>query len=194
MQRTTRIPDDATLVIRPVRNSAVRAQMLTLTMFAVTTVVAGFGVAATGTLFGVWGVIGILCLTGWVLEVLGLRSEVMFGPAFAADDEHVWVRTGGLLTPASVRLDWSEINSIALHTWHGRRGATARYLTFDLAESIRGELAGALDGSQDRRMRRLATTFGAPLAISEQHKDTTLDDAVRALRKLAPDDVRFIKS
>lgn len=194
MQRTTRIPDDATLVIRPNRRSAVRGQLLTISMFTVTTVIAGFGVAATGTLFGVWGAVGALCLLGWVLEVLGLRSEVTFGPALAADGEHVWVRTGGLLKPTSVRLDWTEINGITLHIWHGRRGATARYLTFDLAESVRDELRGALDGVQDRRMRRLATTFGSPLAISEQHKETSLDETLRGLRALAPDGVRFTRN
>jgi hypothetical protein len=187
------VPDDVTLVVRPERRAAVRGQLFTLTMFAVTTVIAAFGVAATGTLFGVWGVVGVLCLLGWVLEVLGLRSEVTFGPALAADNEHVWVRTGGFLRPMSVRLDWSEINGIALHTWHGRRNATARYLTFDLAEPVRAELAGSLDGTQDRRMRRLAMTFGSPIAISEQYKDLTLDEAIRDLRGLAPEDVRFTR-
>ena len=163
-------------------------------MFALTTVIAAFGVAVTGTLIGVWGVVGVLCLIGWVLEVLGLRSEIAFGPALAADTEHVWVRTGGFLRPASVRLDWPEINGIALHTWHGRRNARARYLTFDLAEPVREELAGALDGAQDRRMRRLAITFGSPIAISEQYKDLTLDEAVRGLRELAPEDVRFTRN
>lgn len=194
MQRTSRIPDDATLVVRPERRAAVRGQLLTLTAFAVTAVIAAFGVAATGTLLGAWGVIGALCLIGVVLEVLGLRSEVAFGPALAADAEHLWVRTGGLLRPASVRLDWSEINGIALHTWHGRRNATARYLTFDLDEPVSEQLAGALNGAQDRRMRRLAITFGSPIAISEKYKDMTLDEAVRGLQALAPDGVRFTRT
>ena len=43
----------------------------------------------------------------------------------------------------------------------------------------------------DRNTRRLAATFGSPLAISEQHKATSLDEAVRGLRELAPDGVRF---
>lgn len=194
MQRTSRIPDDVTLVVRPERRAAVRGQLLTLSMFTVTTIIAAFGVVATGTPIGVWGVVGALCLLGLVLEVLGLRSEIAFGPALAADDEHVWVRTGGFLRPLSVRLDWPEINGIALHTWHGRRNATARYLTFDLPEPVRDALAGALDGTQDRRMRRLAITFGSPIAISEQYKDITLDQAVRDLRTLAPPDVRFTKT
>jgi hypothetical protein len=182
------------MVVRPERRSATRGQLPTLVMFGVTTAIAVFGVVATGTVFGVWGVIGLLCLLGCVLELLGLRSEVAFGPALAADDEHVWVRTGGLFTPASVRLDWSEIKGIALHTWHGRRKSTARYLTFDLVEPVKKDLSGALDGAQDRRMRRLAITFGSPIAISEQYKDLTLDEAMRALRKLAPEGVRFTRN
>ncbi|GAB3442425.1 hypothetical protein [Actinophytocola sediminis] len=194
MQRTTRIPEDRTLVVRPERRAAIRGQLPTLVMFAVTTVIAVLGMVATGTAFGVWGVIGALCLLGCVLEVLGLRSEIAFGPALAADDTHVWVRTGGFLRPASVRLDWSEIKGIALTTWHGRRKSTARYLTFDLPEQVRTELAGSLDGAQDRRMRRLAITFGSPIAISEQYKDITLDETVRDLRALAGDGVRFTKN
>jgi hypothetical protein len=80
-----------------------------------------------------------------------------------------------------------------LRTWQGRRNSTARYLTFDLTEPIRDQLAGSLDGAQDRRMRRLATTFGSPIAISEKHKEISLDDAVHDLRRLAPDGVRFTK-
>ncbi|OLF19564.1 hypothetical protein [Actinophytocola xanthii] len=193
MQRTSRVPDDATLVVRTDRRSAVRGQLLTLSMFAVTVLVAAFGVAATGTPLGVWGVVGVLCLAGWVLEVLSLRSEVALGPALAADDEHLWVRTGGFLRPTSVRLDWPEVRGIALHTWHGRRTSTARYLTFDLVEPVREALAGALDGAQDRRMRRLASGFGSPLAISEQYKDTSLDEVIRGLRPLAPERVRFTR-
>jgi hypothetical protein len=193
VQRTSRVPDDATLVVRPNRRAAVRGQLLTLSMFAVTVVVAAFGVAATGTPVGVWGVVGLLCLAGWVLEVLGLRSEVALGPSLAADGEHVWVRTGGFLRPTSVRLDWSEVKGIALRTWRGRRASTARYLTFDLAEPVRQALAGALDGTQDRRMHRLAKGFGSPLAISEQYKDRSLDEIVRGLRALAPDEVRFTR-
>ncbi|MCT2583218.1 hypothetical protein [Actinophytocola gossypii] len=191
MQRTRKIPDDAELVVNPVRRSAVLGQLPTIVMFAVTVVIAGFGVVATGTPLGVWGVVGALCLLGLVLEVLGVRSEVALGPALAADDKHVWVRIGGFLTPSSVRLDWAEVNGIALRTWQGRRRATARYLTFDLTRTVADDLAGSLDGTQDRRMRRLATTFGSPIAISERHKDTTLDQAVRRLRDLAPDGVRF---
>lgn len=194
VQRTTRIPDDLTLVVRPERRAATRGQLPTLAMFAVTTVVAGFGVAATGTVLGVWGVVGVLCLLGCVLELLGLRSEVAFGPALAADDEHVWVRTGGFLQPASVRLGWSEINGIVLYTWHGRRRATARYLTFDLVEPVSKELDGALNGAQDRRMRRLAITFGSPIAISEKYKDITLDETMRGLRDLAGEHVRFTRN
>jgi hypothetical protein len=191
VQRTKRIPDDAELVVRPVRRSAVLGQLPTIAMFAVTVAIAGFGVVATGTPVGVWGVVGALCLLGLVLEVLGVRSEVALGPALAADDEHVWVRIGGFLTPAAVRLDWAEVNGIALRSWRGRRKATARYLTFDLAKPVADDLAGSLDGTQDRRMRRLATTFGSPIAISERHKDTTLDQTVRGLRGLAPDGVRI---
>ena len=191
MQRTREIPDDVKLVVKPVRRSAVLGQLPTIVMFAATTVIAGFGVVATGTPVGVWGVVGALCLLGLVLEVLGVRSEVALGPTLAADTEHVWVRIGGFLTPASVRLDWAEINGIALRTWHGRRNATARYLTFDLAKPVADDLAGSLDGTQDRRMRRLANTFGSPIALSERHKDTTLDQTLRDLRALAPDGVRI---
>lgn len=194
MQRTSRIPDDVSLVVRPDRRAATRGQMFTLVTFGVTTVIAVFGVIATGTPIGVWGVVGVLCLLGFVLELLGLRAEIAFGPALAADDEHVWVRTGGFLQPASVRLDWSEVQGIALHTWHGRRKATARYLTFGLTDTVSKELSGALDGAQDRRMRRLAITFGSPIAISEQYKDTSLDETVRDLRSLAGEHVRFTKN
>jgi hypothetical protein len=193
VQRTGRVPDDVTLVVRPNRRSAVRGQLLTISMFAVTVVVAAFGVAATGTAFGVWGVIGLLCLTGWVLEVLGLRSEIALGPALAADGEHLWVRTGGFLRPTAVRLGWSEVKGVALRTWHGRRASSARYLTFDLVEPVRRALEGALDDAQDRRMRRLATGFGSPIAISEQYKDSSLDEVVRGLRALAPNEVRFTR-
>lgn len=193
MQRTSRVPDDVDLVLRPDRRAAIRGQLTWLSIFAVTAVVAGAGAVVSGRLLGVWGIIALLCLTGWLLEVLGLRSEVMFGPVLAADREHLWVRTGGLWRPASVRLDWAEVNAVALHTWHGRREASARYLTFDFTEPVRAELDGVLDSTQDRRMRRLAMTFGSPLAVAEQYKELTLDEVVRGLRALAPSAVRFTR-
>lgn len=175
--------------MRPSRGSAVREQLPSIVVFALTTVAAGFGVAAAG--IGVWLVIGLLCALGVVLELLILRSEIALGPALAADAEHVWVRVGGFLRPVSVRLDWAEVTEVGLRTWRGRRNATARYLTLLVTDEAGARLDGELAGVLDRRMRRLATTFGSPLAISEKHKAETLDGTVRALRDLAPDGVRF---
>ncbi|MPZ82270.1 MAG: hypothetical protein GEV28_18470 [Actinophytocola sp.] len=190
MQRATRLPDDTKLVVHPNRGSAVREQLPSTVVFALTTVAAGFGVAATGA-FGGWLVIGVLCAFGVVLELLVLRSEIALGPALAADAEHVWVRVGGFLRPASMRLDWAEITTVGLRTWQGRRNATARYLTILVTDEAKATLDGELAGVLDRRMRRLATTFGSPLAISAKHKAETLDDTVRGLGALAPDGVRF---
>ncbi|WP_422653099.1 hypothetical protein [Actinophytocola sp.] len=191
MQRATRIPDDVKLVVRPSRGAAVREQWPTIAVFALTAVAAGFGVAATGTVLGVWAAVGLLCALGVVLELLILRSEIALGPALAADVDHVWVRVGGFLRPASVRLEWAEITTVALRTWHGRRSATARYLTILVTEPAKATLDGELAGVPDRRMRRLAGAFGSPLAISAKHKSETLDETVRGLRALAPDAVRF---
>jgi hypothetical protein len=165
----------------------VREQLPSIAVFTLTAVAAGFGVAETGTAFGVWMVIGLLCVLGVVVELLIVRSEIALGPALAADADHVWVRVGGFLRPESVRLEWAEITGVGLRTWHGRRHASARYLTITTTDAANAELAGLLD----RRARRLAATFGAPLAISEQHKATSLDETVRGLRELAPDGVRF---
>jgi hypothetical protein len=136
----------------------------------------------------VWVVIGILCLGGVGLELLLVRAQAGFGPLLAADSEHVWLRTGGFLSPRSVRLDWPEISAVTLHLWHGRRGATARYLSFELTESAMAELLA--DGRLAKRARRLTRVFGSPLAIAEQ-KARFLDEALRELRDLAPDGVRF---
>ncbi len=187
MERASRIPADVKVVLQPSRPGAVREQLPSIAVFTLTAVAAGFGVAATGTAFGVWLVIGLLCVAGVVVELLILRSDIALGPALAADTDHVWVRVGGFLRPESVRLEWSEVTRIALHTWRGRRRASARYLTLDVTDPTRAALAGLLS----RKLRRLTATFGSPLAFSEQHKSTSLDETVRGLRALAPDGVRF---
>jgi hypothetical protein len=191
VERGSRVPADVKVVVHPGRPGAVREQLPSIAVFALTAVAAGFGVSATGTAFGVWLVIGLLCVLGVVVELLILRSDIALGPALAADADHVWVRVGGFLRPASVRLDWPEITGIGLHTWRGRRKATARYLTVRVTDEARVVLDRELAGVLDRRLRRLATTFGSPLAVSDQHKSPGLDEVVRGLRDLAPDGVQF---
>jgi hypothetical protein len=186
VQRAARIPDDAKLVVSAESRHALREHGTTMAIFFVTGVVAGLGVAATGSV--VWLVIGLLCLGGVVLEALLVRAQAAFGPLLAADDEHVWVRAGGFTSPRSVRLDWTEITAVTLHLWHGRRGATARYLSFDLTDEATAALEA--DPKLATRARRLTHTFGSPLAVAEQ-KARVLDDALRTLRELAPEDVRF---
>jgi hypothetical protein len=187
----SRIPADVKVVVHPAKAGAVREQLPSLVVFALTAVAAGFGATTGGTGSVVWLVIGLLCVLGVVVELLILRSDVALGPALAADADHVWVRVGGFLRPESVRLEWPEITGIGVRSWRGRRKATARYLTIHLTDAARATLDTELKGVLDRRLRRLAETFGAPLAISEQHKATSLDETVRGLRALAPDGVRF---
>lgn len=186
MRRTARLPDDTTLVVPAESRHAVREHGTTIAIFVVTAAVAGLGIGATGSV--VWVVIGALCLAGIVLELLLVRAQAGFGPLLAADDEHVWVRAGGFLSPRSVRLRWAEITAVTLHLWHGRRSATARFLSFDLTDEATGELRA--DARLAKRARRLDRTFGSPLAVAE-HKARVLDDAVRVLRDLAPEHVRF---
>ncbi|HEX6353820.1 hypothetical protein [Actinophytocola sp.] len=187
MQRTTRLPADAQLVLPARTREAVREHTSPVAIFVVTVVIAGFGVGATGS--PVWTVIGVLCLAGVVLELLLVRAQIGFGPVLAADREHVWVRAGGFLSPRSVQLDWSEITTVTLHVWRGRRDATARYLSFDLADDAAAQLAA--DPKLARRVRRLTRVFGSPLAISEQRAHV-LDGTLRNLRDLAPDGVGFV--
>jgi hypothetical protein len=186
VRRAARIPDDAKLVVPARPRQAVREHAPAMAVFLATTVVAALGVAATGSV--VWLVLGLLCLAGLVLELLLVRAQVGFGPSLAADDEYVWVRAGGFTSPRSVRLDWPEVTAVTLHLWHGRRNATARYLAFDLT----GDAAAALaaDPVLAARARRLTRAFGAPLAVAEQGAGV-LDDALRRLRDLAPEGVRF---
>lgn len=193
MEQATRIPDDLQLVIQPNPRTAVRSALPMIIVFALSALVALFGASVT-TWFGVWGIVALLCLAGVVMDLLTLRSEISFGPTLGADADHVWLRAGGFVRPLSVRLDWAEVTAILLHTWHGRRDATARYLMCKVTDAVSPELKRALDGAVDRRMRRLAKTFGAPLAISEQHKTSTLDVAYRELRELAPSSVKFTRS
>jgi hypothetical protein len=175
-------------VVRANRAEVLVRQLPSVAVFALTAVGAGFGLAESGSM--VWLVMGVLCVAGVVAQLAGVRSEIALGPAFAADADHVWVRTGGFLRPRSVRLDWPEVTGIGLRTWAGRRRATARFLTVQVSDEARAELAGILG----RRLRGLATTLGAPLAISDQHKAPTLDEAFHGLRALAPDGVRFTNS
>jgi hypothetical protein len=190
VERTSRIPADVKVVVQPRRTGVLREQLPSIVVFTLTAVAAGFGVVATGTAFGVWMVIGLLCVAAVVVELLIVRSDAALGPALAADTDHVWVRIGGFLTPRSVRLEWPEITGIGLRSWQGRRRATARYLTITVTDTARGTLEDLLD----RNGRRLAATFGSPLAISGQHKATSLDSAIRGLRDLAPDGVRFTET
>jgi hypothetical protein len=186
VQRAARLPDDATLVVPAQVSHAVREHAPTIVVFAITTGIAVLGLVASGSV--VWAVIGALCLGGVVLELLLIRSRAGFGPLLAADDEHVWVRAGGLLAPRSAQLAWSDITTVTLHLWHGRRNATARYLSFDLTDEAMAALEA--DPVLAKRARRLTRTFGSPLAMAEQ-KARFLDDALRVLRDLAPEDVRF---
>ncbi len=186
MQRTARLPDDTKLVL-PVRASqAVREHGLTIAIFVITTALAGIGVATTGAT--VWLVIGALCLAGLVLELLLVRAQIGFGPLLAADTDHVWVRAGGFLSPRSVRLDWPEITAVTLHRWHGRRNSTARYVSFTLTDDALAALTA--DPRLAARARRLTRVFDSPVAIAEP-RPHTLDEALRELRALAPEDVRF---
>jgi hypothetical protein len=186
VQRTARPPDNAKLVLPAQRGRAVREHAPTIAIFAVTATIAGLGVAATGSM--VWAVIGTLCLAGVVLELLLVRAQLGFGPALAADDDHVWVRAGGFLAPRTVQLDWPEITAVTLHLWHGRRGATARYLSFDLTDEAMTALNA--DPRLATRARRLTRTFGSPLALAEQ-RERDFDAVRRELRDLAPESVRF---
>lgn len=186
MQRAARLPEDTKLVVPARTGQVVREHALTVTVFLFTAVIAGVGVGATGSI--VWAVVAALCLVGVVLELLLVRAQAGFGPLLAADSDHVWVRAGGFLSPRSVRLDWAEVTTVTLHLWHGRRNATARYLSFEVTESAMAELAA--DPRLARRARRLTRAFGSPLAFAEQ-RARLLDEVLRELRDLAPDGVRF---
>lgn len=186
MQRTARISDDAKFVL-PVRASqAVREHGLTVAVFVITAVLAGIGVGTTGAV--VWAVIAALCVVGVALELLLIRTQVGFGPLLAADIDHVWVGAGGFLSPRSVRLDWQEITTVTLHLWHGRRGTTARYVSFDLTDDAMAQLTA--DPRLAPRARRLTRAFGSPVAIAEP-RPRALDDVLRELRALAPEGVTF---
>lgn len=185
MQDAYRIPGDLKVVVHASRTGVVREQLPSIGVLALTAVAAGFGLSASGSV--AWLVIGVLCVAGVVVEVLIIRSSLALGPALAADADHVWVRVGGFLRPKSVRLDWSEVIGVGLRTWQGRRRDTARFLTIHLSDDARA----ALESTPNRRRRRVATTFGSPFAISDQHKTPSLDETVRGLRALAPDTVRF---
>jgi hypothetical protein len=186
VQRAARLPDDVALVVPAQVNHAVREHAPTIVIFAITTAIAVFGLVASGSV--VWAVIGVLCLGGVVFELMLIRSRAGFGPLLAADDAHVWVRAGGLLSPRSVQLAWSDVTTVTLHLWHGRRNTTARYLSFDLTDEAMAAIL--TDPALAKRAERLTRTFGSPLAMAEQ-RARFLDDAVRGLRDLAPADVRF---
>lgn len=186
MRRTARLPDDAKLVLPARPRQAVREHGPTIAIFVVTVVIAVLGFATTGSL--VWGMVGVLCLGGVVLELLLLRAQAGFGPRLAADGDHVWVRAGGFTSPRSVRLDWQEITEVTLHQWRGQRNATARYLSFDLTDDAMAELAA--EPTLASRARRLGRVFGSPLAVAEPNSHV-LDEVLRELRALAPEGVRF---
>ncbi|MGH3877173.1 MAG: hypothetical protein ACRDSK_09075 [Actinophytocola sp.] len=192
MERAARIPREVKVVVAPSRSGVVREHLPSLAVLALAVVAAGFGVAATETVFGGWAVIGLACVLGVSLELLVVRSELE--PVLAADADHVWVRIGGFPRSESVRLDWSEITEVGLRSWQGRRRTSARYLTLVPTEPALAELARVPSRRQLRQHRRLAAEFGSPLAISGQHKAPSLDETVRGLRALAPDGVRFTES
>ncbi|HEY7594585.1 MAG TPA: hypothetical protein VH969_15650 [Actinophytocola sp.] len=186
MERTSRIPGDVKVVVPPARAGVLRDQLPPLAVITLTVVAAGFGLAATGAV--AWLVVGAVCVVGIALQLLSMRSELALGPAFAADADHVWVRLGGFFAPRSVRLDWPEITGIGIREWQGhRRSARARFLTVQLT----GDALAALSRLPGRRRRDVSGTLGAPLAISDQRKAISLDEAFRGLRFLAPDGVRF---
>jgi hypothetical protein len=174
------------VVVPPARAGVLRDQVPPLAVITLTLVAAGFGLAATGAV--AWLIVGAVCLVGVGLLLLSMRSELALGPAFAADADHVWVRLGGFFSPRSVRLDWPEITGIGLRDWQGqRRSAQARFLTVQLT----GEALAALSRMPGLRPRKVSDALGAPLAISDQRKAISLDEAFRGLRALAPDGVRF---
>jgi hypothetical protein len=186
VQRTARLPDDAKLVLPVGTGQAVREHAPTIAIFALTAALAGLGLTTTQSV--VWLVVGLLCLTGMVLEVQLVRAQAGFGPLLAADSDHVWVRAGGFLSPRSVRLDWAEITTVTLHQWRGRRKDAARYLSFDLTDEATAELTA--DPRLANRARRLTRVFGSPLAIAEQ-KGLLLGIVLRQLRDLAPEGIHF---
>jgi hypothetical protein len=176
------------VVVRPAPAGVLREQLPPILLFTLLTAIAAYlGFMTSGTESGLWLGFGLLFAFLDVVQLLVLRSAIGLGPALAADADHVWVRAGGFLRPRSVRLDWAEITEICLRTWRGRRGATARYLTVIPTDAATAELTSL----HETRTRRLTSTFGAPIAVSEQHKATSLDETVRGLRALAPDNVRF---
>lgn len=185
MRRVGRLPEDTTLVVPPSARRALRDHGPTVVIFVLTAAVAGLGVGATGSV--VWLVLGLLCVLGVALELLLFRAQAGAGPLLAADDTHVWVRAGGFLAPRSAQVAWTEITAVTLHVWHGRRNATARYLSFDLTDEATA--ACAAEPGLARRARRLTRLFGTPLAVPEQERE--LDDVFGRLRGLAPDHVRF---
>lgn len=188
MEHTSRIPADGKVVVRPRRSALLREQLPSIVVFTLLTAVAVYlSAVQSGTLSGLWLGVGLLSGFAAVVQLLIMRSGTALGPALAADADHVWVRAGGFLRARSVRLDWAEITRIGLRTWRGRRRATARYLTISLTDTA----TATLTSTHRRRTRYLTATFGAPLAVTEHHKETSLDETVRGLRALAPDHVRF---
>lgn len=191
MERSSRIPADVKVVVRPAPAGVLREQLPLIAFFTLATAIAAYlAIVTFGTESALWLGIGLLCAFGVVMQLLVLRSIVALGPALAADADHVWVRARGFLHSRSVRLDWAEITGIKLHTWQGRRRATARYLTITLTDAA----TASLMAMHEQHVRRLTATFGAPLAVSEQHKATSLDETARGLRALAPDGVRFTEA
>jgi hypothetical protein len=188
VEEASRIPADVKVVVRPHRSALLREQLPSVVVFTLLTAIAAYlSVVQSGTPSGLWLGVGLLSGFVTVVQLLVLRSGAALGPALAAEADHVWVRAGGFLRARSVRLDWAEITGIGLRTWRGRRRATARYLTISLTDTA----TAALTSMHRRHTRYLTATFGAPLAVTEHHKETSLDETVRGLRALAPDHVRF---
>jgi len=187
MQRESRVPTDADVVVSPDPRLGFRQRAFSLTMVALLILFSIVGAVGSGSAF--WIVFGAVCLLGAGVELLVLRSQVWLGPSLAADRDHVWVRFGGGLRPDVVQLAWSEISDVSMVSWNGRRGALAHCLTFTLTDDARAELPD--HPALARHARGLTKVFGAEFAISDNLKSVWLGEPFRAMEILAPTVVKF---
>lgn len=177
----------------PDRRRGIRERALSMSTFVLLLVFSLIGVAVTGDVTGFWGVVFLVCLIGLGVEFLMVRSQIALGPSLAADTEHVWIRNGGVLHPRSVRLAWTEISTVTLVIWHGRRDTVAHYLTFALTDDAAEELP--THPRLAKHARRLDSLFNAAFAISDHLKTVRLEEVVRTMREeLAPDTVQFSRT
>jgi hypothetical protein len=187
MQRESRVPPDADVVVRPEPRLGFRQRGFSLALFVFLILFSVAGGVVSGSLF--WFGFAAVCVVGVGIEMLVLRSQVWLGPSLAADREHVWVRFGGVLRPDVVRLAWSEISDVSVVSWHGRRGALAHCLTFTLTDDARAELPE--HPVLARHAKGLQKVFGAEFAISDNLKSVWLGEPFRAMEVLAPAAVKF---